>query len=136
VEKFAQLALLNQTIRVTLDCWPRAARFDLPVSPLLDAMAVTITADGEAFDAFGVTTGLRPAVRYQDERPGGEIVIEYTAGFGETPDDIPGDLQHAIMDQVSCAFDTSGALDPKITGAIAMSPQMARIAARYRRVAL
>ena len=134
LEHYAQVALLSQTVRVTLDCWPRTLRIALPVAPLLDAMAVTMTVAGVPVDSIGVTTGLRPTVRYEGDRPTGEIVIEYTAGFGAVAADIPKDLQHAINDQVATAFDSAGAIDEKRAGF--MSPQMARIAARYRRVGL
>ena len=133
LEKYAQLALFDQTIRVTLDCWPRSAVFALPVAPLNDALSVTITVAGQPFDAFAITVGLRPAVRCTGDKPSGEVVITYAAGFGVAPADLPHDLRLAIMDQVAIAFDLRGTADGKTNG---MGAQAARIAARYRRVAV
>jgi len=133
LEQYAQLALLTQTIRVTLDAWPRGHCLTLPIAPVIDPVSVTITVDGTAFHGFAVLTGLRPALRLTGAMPCGVIVIEYQAGFGDTAADIPRDLSLGIMDQTSASFDMRGAGDGKTNG---MSPHMARIAARYRRVAL
>jgi uncharacterized phiE125 gp8 family phage protein len=133
LEAYAQLALIDQTIRVTLDAWPRPDTFGLPVAPVIDALSVTITADGLPYADFAVITGLRPAVRLMGARPCGVIVISYEAGFGPAQADIPADLVTAIMDQAAAFFDQRGLGDGKTNG---MSPHMARIAARYRRVAV
>lgn len=132
LEAFAQLALINQSVRVTLECWPRSLVFPLPIAPVLDPLSVTVSADGEDVSAFAVITGQRPAIR-MEARPAGVVVIEYEAGFGETAEDIPADLAAAIADQAAALFDFRGAGDGKSNG---MSPHMARIAARYRRVAI
>ena len=133
LQHYAQIALLDQTIRVALDAWPRSSWFNLPIAPLLDVLTATITVDGVPFSDFAVVAGLRPALRLTDARPCGLIVIEYQAGFGPAASDIPGDLALAIIDQAAAFFDARGAGDGKSNG---MSPHMARIAARYRRVAL
>lgn len=130
-EDLAQIALLNQTIRVTLKCCPRASTVPLPIAPLLDWSTVKITAGGAAFDDFSVTTGLRPAIRLTAARPSGGMVIEYVAGWGEGPSSIPEDLRHAVLDQAVAFYDARGAGDPKT---VARSPQFARIVGRYRRV--
>lgn len=133
LQHYAQLALLDQTIRVTLDAWPRSSWFDLPIAPLLDVLTVTITVDGVPFNDFGIVAGLRPALHLTAAKPCGLIVIEYEAGFGASAGAVPPDLVHAIIDQAAALFDARGAGDGKSNG---MSPHMARIAARYRRVAL
>ena len=134
LEDYACLALLTQTIRVTLDCWPRASGFPLPIAPLLDILTVSVTADGVAFDAYAVIAGQRPALRLTGERPSGLVVIAYEAGFGIGASNIPADLGIAVLDQVAILYDMRGVTDPRQgTG---LSPHMARTAARYRRVAL
>jgi uncharacterized phiE125 gp8 family phage protein len=133
LEQYAQIALLDQTIRVTLERWPRASTLALPIAPVLDPLSVTVTADGVAYDAFAVVTGQRPAIRLTGAKPCGVIVIEYQAGFGALAEDLPPDLLHAIMDQAAALYDARGPGDGKSNG---MSPHMARIAARYRRVAI
>ena len=134
LEDYASLALLTQTIRVTSDCWGRASVFPLPIAPLPDVLTVIVTADGAAFEAYAVIAGQRPALRLTGERPSGLIVIQYEAGFGDVPSAIPADLGMAILDQVAVLYDMRGVTDPRQgTG---LSPHMARVAARYRRVAL
>jgi len=133
LEAYAGIALLDQTIRVMLDGWPRSAWLTLPVAPLLDPLSVAVLVDGEPFEGYAVVTGQRPALRLSAARPSGCVEVEYQAGYGATADDIPRDLALAIMDQVAATYDTRG-LEPNKTNG--MSPQMARIAARYRRVAL
>lgn len=130
-EDYGQIALLNQTIRVSLPCWPRTTSFSLPIAPLLDWSTVTVTADGEAFDDFAVMTGQRPALRLSGARPQGEIVISYVAGHGETAEDIPEDLRLAVLDQVACHFTMRGSATPKQQ---ALSPHFTRILGRYRGV--
>ncbi|WP_333830451.1 hypothetical protein [Pararhodobacter sp.] len=133
LEAYAQIALLDQTITVTLDGPIRKATFPLPVAPLIDPLSVAVTVDGTPTDSFAVVAGLRPAIRFTDGKPCGVVVIEYQAGFGDTADDLPPDIANAICDQAAALFDMRGADDFKSNG---MSPHMARIAARYRRVAL
>lgn len=132
-EDYGQLALLTQTIRVTLDAWPRAAWVALPIIPMLDALSVTVTVDGVAFEDFAVVAGQRPAIRPTEGKPCGLVVIQYEAGFGDTAADIPAPLAHAILDQASALFDARGLGDGKSNG---MSAHMARIVARYRGVRL
>ena len=130
LEAHASLALFDQAIRVTMEEWTRGATLPLPVAPLLDPMSVTITVDGVAFTDFATVMGQRPAIRV-NTKPCGVIVVQYLAGFGDVLADLPVDLVHAIMDQASAYYDARGIGDGKSNG---MSPHMARIAARYRRV--
>ena len=132
-EAYAQLALLDQTITVTIDEPIRCAMLALPIAPLIDVLSVQVTVDGVAFDDFAVIAGLRPALRFTDEKPSGLVVIQYLAGFGSSDFALPADIRHAIADQATANFETKGAGDGKTNG---LSPHMARIAARYRRVAL
>lgn len=132
LEGHASLALFDQTIRLTLDEWTRGMTLPLPVAPLLDPMSVTMTVDGVAFTDFATVMGQRPAIRVTT-KPFGVIVIQYVAGFGDVLADLPVDLVHAIMDEASAYYDARGIGDGKSND---MSPHMARIAARYRRVAV
>ncbi|RJL18656.1 head-tail connector protein [Paracoccus siganidrum] len=128
-EDYAQIALLTQTIRVCMSAWPRASIFHLPITPLLDWSSVSVTAGGEAFEDFAVMTGRRPALRLTGPRPAGEIIIDYLAGFGDQPEDIPDDLRHALLDQVAAYYDARGSTDRN-----ALSPHFVRIVGRYRGV--
>jgi hypothetical protein len=132
-EDFAHVALLDQTVTVTITDLTPVAILAMPIGPLLDPLSVTFTAAGVGFQDFSVITGLRPGIFFNEDMPCGRVVITYLAGFGATAAAIPDDIRHAIADQAVAYFDARGPGDGKSNG---MSPHMARIAARYRRVAL
>jgi uncharacterized phiE125 gp8 family phage protein len=136
IEDFAQIALLFQTIKVTTS-WSAQPGYGmrLPIAPLLNSGTVSITVDGVAFTDFDVETGNRPSIWYgYSGIPGDDqvAVIMYQAGFGADAAAIPADLAHAILDQAAVLFDARGAAQ----AGTRLSPSSARIAARYRRVAL
>lgn len=139
LEHYAQLALLTQTIRVTLAQWPWSDTFRLPIGPVLIGATVTVTDEGTAFPGVTLLAGLRPALRLAADRPGGQVVVEYEAGFGADVAALPSDLRLAILDQAAAFYDARGLLDQRgaaqsqMTG---LSPHAARVVARYRRVAL
>lgn len=133
VEHSAALALLSQTITVTVDGGLRRSVFNLPIAPLIDPLSVAMTVDGLAFEDFAVIAGLRPALRFTNGKPCGVLVITYEAGFGDSAADQPEDVRNAIADQVAVLFDLRGTVDGKTNG---MSNHMARVAARYRGVGL
>lgn len=133
-EQAAQMALLDQTIKVRL--WrPRIEGvLRLPIGPVAEDATVTVTADGVAWTGFEVIAGNRPALFFPDSVIGAQVqrlVVEYTAGFGTTPDDIPDDIAEAVMDQAALHFDGRSPMDRRD---LATSPHMMRIAARYRGV--
>lgn len=129
-EELGQLAVLHQTIRITLDAWPEGDTFRPPVFPILDPNTVTVTGNGEPFEGFGTHIGWRPRIVLLSGRPQGPVVIEYQAGFGPDAASLPADLSQAILDQATASFDTRGASDARS----AVSPHFTRIIGRYRGV--
>lgn len=134
IEAYASIAFLTRTIRVSWPCWPKwsGGRIPLPIAPLTDAAAVGVIVGGQPFEEIEVITGRRPAVFPTVRPPPGELVITYDAGFGDDAASVPADLALAVADQALFMFDHGGQ-ELKGTG---FSPAAARIAARYRRVAL
>lgn len=134
IEQFAQIALLNQTIRVTIFDPSRDSGLLLPIGPATSAHTPTVTIDGEAFTAFAFVGGNRPYLRwlfsYHDLSPS-RITIEYQAGFGAAASDIPHDLTQALMDQAALHYDGRSPMDAR---SLTTSPHMARVGARYRGV--
>jgi uncharacterized phiE125 gp8 family phage protein len=106
----------------------------LPIAPYVAGAPLAVTIAGQAVAGFTVVDGLRPALRLTDLPVEGEVVVTYLAGFGATVAAIPPDLRHAILDQAAVAYDLRGRSDPK--SGIGLSPHLARVAARYRRVAV
>lgn len=137
LEEHASLALVTQGIRATFDPPPLSSSIPLPVGPVLTGAEVAVTVDGEPFTAFALIPGKRPSIRLDDdELCFGELVVTYQAGFGATRAAIPEDIVVAILDQVAALYDTRGTVEPRHLGLGGMSPHFARIAARYRRVAI
>lgn len=134
IEQFAQIALLTQTIRVTIFSPGQDYGLRLPIGPVADDDTPTVTIDGEAFTAFDFASGDRPYIRwladYFDLTPS-RMIIEYQAGFGAEATDVPPDLAQALMDQAALHYDGRSPMDAK---SLTTSPHMARIGARYRGV--
>lgn len=134
IEQFAQIALLTQTIRVTIFGPSCDYGLSLPIGPVADEGTPTVTIDGEAFTAFDFVGGDRPYIHwladYHNLTPS-RMTIEYQAGFGGAAADVPPDLAQALMDQAALHYDGRSPMDAK---SLTMSPHMARVAARYRGV--
>lgn len=138
LEVYAGLALLTQTVRVTWPEWPQTpgAAVPLPIAPVIDPDTVVLTSYGETLTGFDVIKGLRPAIYLPGTPPAGRIVATYEAGFGPDVTSLPHDLFAAIQDQAAVYYDVRGARGEGEGPSNRMSAHMARVAARYRRVAL
>lgn len=134
IEHQAQIALLTQTVTVSIfdpDC---AQGLRLPIGPVLASATLSITIDGVAFTDFQFVPGHRAYVHwgpsFANLTP--ELLeVEYPAGFGNAETDIPRDLRQALADQAALYYDARGAFDQQERPT---SPHMARIVARYRGV--
>ncbi len=136
VESFAQIALLRQTIRLTIFDGVLGDGLSLPVGPMQDGAPLTVTLDGTATTAFDAVPGNRPYLSWDTALRGGahrRVVIEYEAGFGDNASDVPEDLGQAIIDQAYMIYD-GRSIDEVLSRRRSM--QLARVAARYRGVSL
>ncbi|ASM72844.1 MULTISPECIES: head-tail connector protein [Roseobacteraceae] len=134
IEQFAQIALLTQTIRVTIFKPGQEFGLILPIGPVADEDVPTVTIDGQAFTDFNFLGGNRPFIQWLDSfyrLTPTKLMIEYQAGFGQAASDIPRDLAQALMDQAALHYDGRSPMDAK---SLTTSPHMARVAARYRGV--
>ncbi|WP_321830670.1 head-tail connector protein [Thalassovita sp.] len=134
LEQFAQIALLTQTIRVTIFDLEIGCGIDLPIGPVADTDTPIVIINGSVFTAFDFVGGNRPHIRWRSAnltRDTSRIVIEYQAGFGAAAADIPSDLSQALMDQAALHYDGRSPMDAK---SLTTSPHMARVGARYRGV--
>lgn len=121
-------------IRIWFTVWPADGWVRLPIGPVeSDVRDPTVTANGVEI-APELIVGTRPRVCMADARNylSGEFVAEYTAGFA-TP---PKDLATVVLDQAVALYE--GRAVARIRGEVdaGMPAQAARIAARYRRVAV
>lgn len=138
VEHYCDMALITQTITATTGAWPGQS-ISLPVGPLAAEPNVTVAQielDGTTTDissGWWVEGGRYPRLHFIDTEPAGPLRITYAAGYGDTAASIPTDLAHAIMDHTVRLYEMRGDTE---AGKPGLSPAAARIAARYRRVAL
>ena len=122
VETRAGLALITQSWRERLEDWPRdrlsasGLAVQLARAPLLSVEAVRVRGrDGALADwnsaEYRVETGepgrlvaILPFVLPRPDVRGGGIEIDFTAGYGETPDDVPAPLRAAILHLVAASY--------------------------------
>ena len=134
-------ALLSQSWRVVLDDWPPAGLIRLPVSPLLSLTAITaydadgnpstLPLSGVVWDASASPTvlflpaGFGAGVPLR-ERQG--IELDYTAGYGSDPADVPAPLRQALLTLVAYWYENRDAV--LIAGSGSVDPGGHRSAAR------
>ena len=103
-------AFITQTWSIVLDRWPEARQLVLPIRPVQTVNSVTVLDDDD------IATVADPALYLVDVqstpprlvlrsaqswplagRAAGGIDINLTAGFGDTPGDVPQSLRQAIL---------------------------------------
>jgi uncharacterized phiE125 gp8 family phage protein len=107
VEQATGTALLEQSWRLALDCWPRNGTALLKVYPLREVLSVTLYgSEGEASvlapENYQVDALSRPARIHFDAplpalRAMNGVEIDFSAGFGEAGADVPDLLKRAIL---------------------------------------
>lgn len=138
IEVQADLALVAQVITLEMDAWGCAVI--LPVGPFYPAGQADNPVTVTVIDADGTETPLitgwridgvlRPVIRFATRPKGAQLRISYPAGFGDGASALPLDLHAAICAQVAFVYDQRG------DDQQGLSPQAARIVARYKRVRL
>jgi len=109
VETALGLALITQGWRLTLDVWPDGGVVRFPLRPIQSITSVTVkdvagtpttvTAEDYLLDGLAV----RPRLIARDGKwpaPGlraNGIDIQFAAGIGDEPEDIPQPIRHAIL---------------------------------------
>ena len=114
VEGVTGRTLLAQSWRAVLDDWPANGWVKLPVGPLISVTAITAyDGDGEAH-ALALEQFLSEPDRLivpqsvagmpvLQERQG--IEVDFVAGFGSEPEDVPADIRQALLALVSYWFE-------------------------------
>lgn len=144
IEGITGKALLAQSWRVVLNDWSENRVVKLPVSPLIAVTEISAT-DGNgashelALDQFGsepdrlivprVVVGM-PALQ---ERQG--IEIDYVAGFGTEPEEVPADLRQALLGLVAHWHEHRDAVIVAGAGSVVPSG-FDRLVAAHKRVRL
>jgi uncharacterized phiE125 gp8 family phage protein len=148
IERSLDLALVNQSWSLYLDRWPDAPYVELPLAPLraIDAvrlyspLGTFVTLDPGLFVTD--TASRRPRLARNDGQawpaPGravNGIEIAFTAGYGETGDDVPMPLRLAVRMLVAHWYE---AREPVLLGdkADPVPETVASLIAPYRSVKL
>lgn len=117
-EEYTGLALITRDCRLYLDQWPKHT-LSLPKPPLVNVAAINV------YDANGDAVEFSPASYTVDAvgRPGrigmtgtppwpeqalNGIEIEFSAGFGDSPDDVPPSLREGIKRLVAHLYMNRG----------------------------
>ncbi|WP_338722958.1 phage head-tail connector protein [Devosia sp. XK-2] len=144
IEGVTGKALLAQSWRVVLDDWPEGGTAKLPVSPLISVTAITATDDNGGSHDIALAQFLSEPDRLivprvvvgmpaLQERQG--LEIDYVAGYGTAPGDVPADLRQALLGLVAHWYEHRDAVIVAGSGAI-VPPGFNRAVAGYKRVRL
>ena len=141
VEGVTGQALLAQSWRVVLDAWPADRQVRLPVIPFMAVTEITAyDAAGGAHDVplaqflrepdrllLPATVAGMPTLR---ERQG--LEIDYVAGFGTEPEDVPADIRQALLVLVAHWYEHRDAVIMAGSGAVVPSGFDRLVAGRKR----
>lgn len=109
IEAALGLALITQGWTLSLDRWPKPGPVELPLRPAQSISAVRLIArDGtpHALDSGSYrldTASVLPRLVAQHdvwpvpERRHAGIEIAFVAGYGDTPEDVPQPIRHALL---------------------------------------
>ncbi|WP_108395761.1 head-tail connector protein [Devosia submarina] len=130
VEGITGRALLAQTWRMVLDQWPQNGQVKLPVTPFISVEQIIAYNN----DGIGHTVPLAQFAREPDRlvlprqlngvpvlRERHAIEIDYVAGFGTEPEDVPADLRQALLALVAYWFEHRDAVIVAGSGAVVPS---------------
>lgn len=118
IEALTGLAMIERTLRVTLQCWPdgmyAGRRMRLPVRPASSLAGLRVfDAEGVAEDVsagFRIEAGRAPKLVWADGAfpwPGRSwdgVEIDYVAGFGALADDVAAGLRLAVKRLAAHAY--------------------------------
>ena len=110
IEAALGLALITQSWQLLLDAWPKSRRVPLPMRPIRDVSAVGVRGDDDSLEAVPPSAFIldgtgnparlvwrNAATAIDPGRPVNGIEITFTAGFGDTPEDVPAPIRHALV---------------------------------------
>lgn len=141
VEAQTGMALIDQSWRLAMDCWPHDGLVRLRRHPVKEVLSVTVYGEeGEAavLDPASYEADLlsRPARLHFASPPAPErrlngIEVDFTAGFGEAGTDVPDQLKRAVLMLVAHWYEfraVFGAQDQPVS----IPPGFDRLIAGYR----
>jgi uncharacterized phiE125 gp8 family phage protein len=144
VETQTGLALITQSWRMVLDCWPAKGRIAVRPAPLQVLIAARVfdfdgesrTVDPQAFvpDTSTSTLSFIPWALPMPTRIAAGIELDFIAGFGDAADDVPDPLRQAIRLLVAHWHENRAAIAGAATAPVPTNA--AALIAPYRRLPL
>ncbi len=120
-ESFTRRVFITQTWNVYLDTWPSETAIELPKAPLQSVTHVKTYDDMDAATVFAssnyfVDTATRPgriALRNTASWPyparlTNGIEIQFVAGYGSAPSDVPAQIKQAILLTIAHLYEHRG----------------------------
>ena len=144
VEGVTGKALLAQSWRLVLDDWPENRVAKLPVGPLISVTGISAVDGNGASHEIGLSQFRsepdrllvpRVVVGMPGLQEGHGIEIDYVAGFGTEPGDVPADLRQALLGLVAHWHEHRDAVIVAGSGAVVPSG-FDRLIAAHKRVRL
>jgi len=114
IEGVTGRALLTQSWRVVLDRWPENRTVKLPVTPFISLTEISAYDDGGGVHPIGLAQFFAEPDRLllplsvagmPSLRERGGLEIDYVAGFGDAPEDVPADIRQALLVLVAYWFE-------------------------------
>lgn len=144
VETQTRRALITQSWRIVIDCWPEDGRLPVRPAPLQDVTAARVydfdgharMLDTQAFvlDPAGATLAFAPWALPQPGRLAAGIELDVTVGYGDAAIDVPEPLRQAIRLLVGHWYENRGLA---ALGTVTVLPgTVAALIAPYRMVSL
>ena len=140
IERQAGLALITQSWRLVLDCWPANGRIAVRPAPLRALAAARVfDFDGEAravdlqafvTDASASTLAFVPWTLPMPTRIAAGIELDVTVGHGDAASDVPEPLRQAIRLFVAHWYENRGGIAG--SQAAPLPPNAAALIAPYR----
>lgn len=141
-------AMITQSWRVALDAFPLSRRIALPVAPLQALIEIrAYDVDGAATQLtlaeFQPENGAAPASLFVPVAASGmpgvrehdAIEIDYVAGYGDAPEDVPADLRHAVLTLIGFWFEHRDAVIVAGSGSV-VPAGFDRLIAPYKAIRL
>lgn len=120
-ENWMRRPIMTQTFRAYYDEWPLGAALDVPRSPLVSVSSIKTYSETDVASTFPAasyfvdtaTTPGRVVLRGgyswpSHSREGNPIEIEFRAGYGDDPAEIPAEIRQAVLATVAYLYEQRG----------------------------
>ena len=146
VETQTRCALITQSWRLTLDCWPADGRIRVAPGPLRELTAARVydlannsyAVDVQHFvpDAGACALVVMPWALTQPTRIAAGIELDVTVGYGDAAEDVPEPLRQAMRILIAHWYENRGLIVPGAMRLAALPATAAALIAPYRMVSL